>query len=211
MATKPGSVAVLQTLDMDFTVPGRDLARVTVSVRPNDNPRKIGQHLLFPDKPLEVFIGYPICQAEVSSPESIGYAAYYGWIQMVAEDSAGFEMDLLPMTADLNTPVCFFGAEPQLFDCPSRWKDVTNLDWTAVSFLTYVEDTTLSRDVRPILAFQWGFRIVDGDVRVKNLRPCNVDRAWEQQRGLLESKFVGWQFGRLDGRVNLRNYSDSDA
>ncbi|KAK3641172.1 hypothetical protein LTR56_011412 [Elasticomyces elasticus] len=209
--SRPQSITSEQILKLEFTVPNRSPTHVTISVRPNDDPDRIGQHLLFPEDNTDDFIGYPICQAKISSPESIGYAAYYGWIQMVAEDSGAFEMDPLPITADLNTPFCFFGAEPQLFDCPSRPKEIQNLDWTAVSFLTYIKDTVLTRHVRPIFAFEWGFRIVDGAVRVKHLQPCNVDQAWEQQRGLLESKFEGWQFGRLDEGVNLRNHSDGDS
>ncbi|KAK4954669.1 hypothetical protein LTR10_008102 [Elasticomyces elasticus] len=200
--SRPQTITSEQILKLEFTVPDRSATHVRVSVRPNDDPDKIGQRLLFPDDNTDDFIGYPICQAKISSPESIGYAAYYGWIQMVAEDSGAFEMDPLPITADLNTPFCFFGAEPQLFDCPSRPKEVRDLDWTAVSFLTYIEDAALTRHVRPILAFQWGFRIVDGDVRVKQLQPCNVDEAWAQQQELLQSKFVDWRFSERDGRLD---------
>ncbi|KAK5732438.1 hypothetical protein LTR17_010494 [Elasticomyces elasticus] len=189
MILRPQSITSEQTLKLEFTLPNRSATHVTISVRPNDDPHGIGQGLLFPDDDIDDFIGYPICQAKISSPQSIGYAAYYDWIQMVAEDSGAFEMDPLPITADLSTPFCFFGAEPQLFDCPSRPKEIRNPDWTAVSFLTYIKDTALTR------------HIVDGDVRVKQLQPCNVDEAWAQQRELLESRFDDWRFSQRDGRL----------
>ena len=72
------------------------------------------------------------------------------------------------------------------------------IDWEARSFLCYVRDVGLTRDVRPVLAFQWGFWIEGkgkgGEVKVKRAREVEVEEAWEECMGLFEARFPSWKF-----------------
>lgn len=109
-----------------------------------------------------------------------------------------WEMDPIPLTKDLNTPFVWFGPEPSLFDGPSRF-ECKELDWSCRSFLTYVEDGVISKDVIPILGFEWGFWVKDGEVFVKALREVGLD-VWDGHLGLLRSQFEGWKFRDSQGR-----------
>lgn len=82
------------------------------------------------------------------------------------------------------------------------------MDWTCWSFLTYIEDSLMSRSVRPILAFEWGFQIDCGDVSIKSLRLIDVRDAWEQQRDLLEKKFGSWSFETAHEDVQVTHLSE---
>jgi hypothetical protein len=210
MSAHPDAVSDLQTIRFDFQAPHREKSTTVITVHPNTDPKKHGQLITFPDHPASDFLGFPICQARITSPQSVGYAAMYGWIQMfrhaVPPNTASetpWQMDDIPMTAGLNTPFCWFGAEPQLFDAPSQWPEVTELDWTALSFLTYAEDALLSKNVRPILAFEWGYWIRGGVKSVKPLKVRDVSEAWEAQRSLLEAQFRGWNFKTLESSVSV--------
>ena len=213
MSSTPSSVDHVQTLTFDFKVPKRTKTHVTVTVKPSDDPKNIGYHLIFPEKPIDYSHGFPVCTARVSSPHSAGYAAVYGWIQMNSPPfaitstpipcrSSDFAMDpLQPIFSELNTPFTWYGVEPTLFDAPSRdRREVRNYDWTTVSLLAYVEDVGSTRHVRPILAFEWGYWIVDGEVRVKRVKAFDAREAWEEQRGLMEGTYGkgGWTFGLVD-------------
>ncbi|KAK0261972.1 hypothetical protein LTS00_018117, partial [Friedmanniomyces endolithicus] len=205
----PDAVQDKQTLSLTFKAPKRELSNITITIESNTDPVKIGQHLTFPDhEATSDFLGFPTCTAKICSPNSKGYAAIYGWIQMwrfsVLPDpilAVPWDMDEVPTFTGLNTPFCWFGPEPQLFNAPSRWAQDREMDWSALSFLTYVEDALLSKKVRPVLAFEWGFWIKD---RVKSVKPVvlrEVGEAWEEQRGLLEGKFEGWVFGDVEEGV----------
>lgn len=191
-----------QSLTLNFQVPDRHPCTVEVTVRPCDDPKKYGNHILFPETPLSKFIGFPVTNAKIHSPDSLGYAAYYGWIQVTRDtpevgrlDHAQWIMDPVPVHKDSNTPFVFFGPEPQLFDMPSRTAEpVEDIDWEARSYLCYVEDGLLTKRVRPVLAFGWGFWIDGGKVKVKRMREVDVQEAWEDCRGLFAKKFAGWKF-----------------
>lgn len=195
-------VTTSQLLDLNFHAPGREPCTVNVTVDICKDPKKYGNHLLFPETPIHKFFGFPVTNAKVHSPKSLGYGAYYGWIQVtrdIAEigkvSSAPWEMDPVPVHKDCNTPFVFFGPEPQLFDMPSRTADpVEDIDWEARSYLCYVDDALLTKNVRPVLAFQWGFWIVDGKAKVKKVREVDVKDAWEECRGFFGEEFPGWSF-----------------
>ena len=196
-----------RSLSLVFSVPRRRQTELRVEVKPNDDPERTGCHLLFPDHPPTTFVGFPTCNARLHARKDLGYAATYGWVQMVRDGPTAaaaltWEMDPVPITADLNTPFVWFGPEAQLFDAPSRAQR-TNLDWTCWSFLTYIEDSLMSKAVKPILAFEWGFRVEDQQVTIKLLKLLDVHEAWEQQRLLLEGKFAGWHFDSFDDSVRV--------
>lgn len=164
-----------ETLELDFDIDGSRKGHVSVSVQPNNDPRHYGCDLLFTDKPWDCFATYPVCEASVRSTGVRGYGCMYGWIQMVRNSTSpltasdAWEMDPLPILGDLKIPFTLFGPEPSLFDCPMR-ENQSQYDWICHSFLTYIPDCLISKDVRPILGFEWGFRIEDGKVQVKALR-----------------------------------------
>ncbi|KAK2782827.1 hypothetical protein FQN53_009593 [Emmonsiellopsis sp. PD_33] len=151
-AGAPGS----QSLVLPFCVPGRSPAYVKVAVEADCNPQEYGLDLLFPTASHQPddFVGFPLCHATVHSPVSRGYASLYGWIQLVKNTAQGnWELDPLPINQGLDTPFTWFGPEPQLFDAPLR-VGISNLDWTARSFLVYIDDFLMSKAIGPILSFE---------------------------------------------------------
>lgn len=195
------SSCVGQTLHLPFIVPNRSHAYVDVSISTNNDPEQYGFDLLFPDNPLSDFVGFPICQATIHSPKSRGYASMYGWIQITrstsdtdpeAVEKGSWEMDSIPITAGLNYPFCWFGPEPQLFDAPAR-ANVQQIDWTARSFLTYIEDGLISKIVHPILVFEWGFNINAGEKSIKPLRELGLD-VWNEHTEFFANQYSGWNF-----------------
>ena len=205
-----------QSLLCSFKVPSRHTTTVKVTVEQNKHPTKTGSSLLFPELPTDDFKGFPTCNAKVKSPEDRGYAAIYGWIQFVREaplssqpttiPSDLWELDPVPITAHIDGPFIWFGLEPQLFDGPFR-ANRTDMDWTCWSFLTYIEDSLMSKSVCPILVFEWGFQIDRGNVTIKTLRLIGVQGAWEQQREMLEQKFGSWSFEPVDEHLEVSQIS----
>lgn len=205
-------VSKQQTLSLDFHLSARRQGTVSITVEPDSNPLDYGKDLLLPtllpDTPLETALkrtlDFPVITAKVHSTGARGYGAYYGWIQLTrsAEPSLtaahAWEMDPIPITAELNTPFVWFGPEPTLFDGPFRPRD-TDVEWSAHSFLAEVGDSCLSRDVRPILGFEWGFWIREGRVLVKEVRRLDLE-AWDGHLALFRGKFEGWRFRGTEGR-----------
>ena len=199
MATFPyEAISELQQLDLTFELSNLRKGNVKVSVQTNNNSEIYGCDLLFPNEPKSQFNSFPACEATVRSTGAKGYGAMYGWIQMtqisesVLTSEMPWEMDPLPITADLNLPFGFFGPEPSLFDSPMR-KGIKTLDWMCHSFLGAIDDCLISKDVRPVLGFEWGFWIEDGKVSIKALRALKIEE-WDHQLPLLRGKFDGWQF-----------------
>ncbi|KAI9708437.1 MAG: hypothetical protein M1820_003897 [Bogoriella megaspora] len=201
----------LQQLQIPFQAPNRGPCSASVKVQPNDDPLRTGQQLLDLDYPPETAKGFPIIEITVSSAVSRGYAAMYGWIQVVATgtadqpygplpddlSSAPWTMDPVGITENLDTPFVWFGLEPSLFDGPSR-SDVKDLDWVARCFLCYLDDavgngSAESRSPKPVLVVQWGFWIEEYEPLVKKVEQLDV-RVWNQHLALFRSKFPNWQF-----------------
>ena len=192
-----------QSLSLDFSLPRSRAGSVTASVRTNRDPSNYGLQLLFPGHDMGTFKGFPVCEASVSTLGMQGYGSIYGWIQMVRAgdpsdiSTTPWEMDPIPILAGLNTPFAWFGPEPKLFDAPTR-EGVERLDWTCHSFLTYIEDSLVSKAVIPVLGFQWGFELHGGEPKVKVLRELQLD-TWNGHLDLLENSFSGWNFSRYQG------------
>ena len=190
----------MQSLSLKFSLSHSRAGSVTASVKANNDPSKYGLQLIFPDQDTTTLKGFPVCEATVSTVGTQGYGSIYGWIQMVRSgepseiNAAPWEMDPIPILADLNTPFAWFGPEPKLFDAPMRI-GVQELDWTCHSFLTYIEDGLMSKNVKPVLAFEWGFELHNGTPKLKLLRELQLG-AWNEHLDLLESSFRGWRFNR---------------
>jgi hypothetical protein len=162
---------------------------ITVRVWPNSDPAAVGAG--------EHAQGFPICEATVST-ELSGYNALLGWVQLVGtqEDSAivrRFEPDPLQIFADLDTPFGFYGVHPTLFDAPSRRDRHRSLDWLAHSFLCGSPTQPMDRVVEPLTAFQWGFRLIGGNIEI--VYPTALDVAtWKSHVGVLASAYPRWRF-----------------
>jgi hypothetical protein len=161
----------------------------------NGDPRRLGYHLLGLPYDLEVARGFPVVRASVSFPGE-GYAGAMGWIQVLRYGSGGLgderiEVDLPPQHQDSNTPYCFWGIQPTFFDAPSTpHEDVT---WTAEAFLATSPDALMTRTVRPICGFRWGYATTRKPPQI--LPPESLDRgAWEAARPTLRQRFPAWDF-----------------
>ena len=197
-----------QSIRTSFQVPERKPCTVTFTVEPDHDQERNGipqlvRSMNWPSPAT----GFPAAHATVSSPESRGYASMYGWVQVTADtaentsavldlSSATWNMDPIPITKDLNTPFTWFGPEPTLFDGPfmTDRSISVRLDWLARSFLCYVPDNLLSKHVKPILGFQWGFWIEDSEPRVKQLEQIDLEKTWNEHLDLFRTSFPGWKF-----------------
>ena len=125
-----------------------------------------------------------------------GYAGAMGWIQVLRYGGGDLgderaEVDLPPQHQDANTPYCFWGIRPAFFDAPSMpHRDVT---WKAEAFLATSPDALITRTVRPICGFRWGYATTREPPRI--LPPESLDlAAWELVRPTLRERYPAWDF-----------------
>nr|OQO29360.1 hypothetical protein B0A51_03142 [Rachicladosporium sp. CCFEE 5018] len=200
-----------QSLSLSFTLPSRHKTHLTITTHPNISPSTVGHPLLFPTKafPREVYLDFPVTTAKLHCTEDVGYAVTYGWIQFIYQDFKGSEVetkwehDPLPITDGSRSPFIWFGPEAQLFDAPFRSDRSEELDWTCHSFLAYLEDAVMTKSIKPVLGFEWGYVMNGGKVTVKELKLLDVGPTWEKQRGLLEGKFGEWKYETFDGKTDV--------
>ena len=168
---------------------------MNVRVQSNDDPQRWGLDLVLPDARLSNMNGYPVFEGRIDHPAR-GYGALCGWIQLVksadGEVPDTFEMDPLSVNRNLRTPFCYFGSKPTLFDAPARFERGDN-DWTAQSFLCYLEDAGVTPNVKPLLAIQWGFDSTAESISLKKLSALSL-RAWNDHLSLLRLKYPEWTF-----------------
>jgi hypothetical protein len=142
-------------------------------------------------------LDFPVCVAQVEFAAR-GYNAVLGWVQLVGETSApgserSFALDPLQVFEGVDTPFCWYGLAPTLFDAPSRRNRDSTVDWLALSFLCSSPAAVMSREVQPLVGFSWGFTMSPGNldlVEPAALAPPD----WDAQVGLLSSEFPGWRF-----------------
>jgi hypothetical protein len=180
------------SLAIAFLLRGRE-GEVRVEVAENGDPDAVGYALLTGGQATEFARGFPICRATVAYPGA-GYAAVFGWTQMVCSSDAGsgFEMDPIALYRDLATPFAWFGVKPELFDAPSR-RTRDDMTWEAHSFLCITPDAVLSRRVQPICGFSWGFAIRESMVRLAPLQVLS-STTWKGHLELLRQSYPGWIF-----------------
>ncbi|MCJ1388268.1 hypothetical protein MMC18_001113 [Xylographa bjoerkii] len=183
-----------QVLRLPFILRGTE-GHVDVTVEPNSDPHFWGMHLLFSNVPMSYFLGYPVCQATISYHKQ-GYAAVCGWIQLVKSTDGKapneYEMDIAPVYRGLQTPFIYLGYKPELFDAPGRLERNEN-DWMAQSFLCYMEDAAMTRNVKPVCAFQWGFDSTMEGISLKKIEALPL-KAWDAHIPLLQEKYTEWNF-----------------
>jgi hypothetical protein len=142
-------------------------------------------------------LGLPACTATVAF-EARGYRAMFGWVQLVrsgdnASAGAEFEMDPFSLFADADSPYCFYGHLPTLFDAPGRGHR-NDMAWLAHSFLAASPLRAQARLVSPVAGFCWGFDFLGGEVTIR--QPAALTPAdWRAHLPLLRTSFPRWQFG----------------
>ncbi|MFC4014377.1 hypothetical protein ACFOY2_44640 [Nonomuraea purpurea] len=159
---------------------------VAVDVVPNDAPEAL--RCRFP----EAARGLPACTAVIDHPGR-GYTAAMGWVQLVrsSDGSDGFDPDPLGFYGDLNVPYAFFGIRPTLFDAPSR-DSRADMTWLAHSFLCF-SPTMVTREVRAVLGFSWGFDIRSGEVVLRPVLRLPAE-SWDAHGPRLAAAYPGWSF-----------------
>jgi hypothetical protein len=181
-------------LEVPFTLRGLP-GQITVSLAPNESPDALGYRLLTDGAPAPFARGFPVCRASVQYPAD-GYAAMFGWIQLVRSsdsDPGQFELDPVALYADVATPYAWFGLRPELFDAPCRGSRA-DLEWLAHSFLCVSPDAVLTRRAHAVAGFSWGFRISGGTLEL--VRPAGLGPdAWDRHIKLLWRSFPDWAFG----------------
>jgi hypothetical protein len=179
-----------------FAFEVRELAgRVRVAYGVNADPRRWGYHLLGLDFDIDVSRGFPVIEARVEYPAE-GYAAYFGWIQLVrywigAEEHPTVEVDVAPQMRQAQMPYLSFGIQPVLFDAPAFTEP--NVTWRAWSFLTFAPDCLMTSVVVPACGFHWGYDLHSGIPSPINLLPAGRAE-WLDVREVLRNRFPEWTF-----------------
>jgi hypothetical protein len=134
-------------------------------------------------------------EASVEHPAE-GYGADMGWVQIAhyeirdpgAEERVTI-FDVPPQLSETETPYLAFGVRPTAFDAPSiTSQEVT---WRASTFLTYTPDAVLSREIRAVAGFSWGYDVVAGEVTIIPLSVATRE-GWTDPVPALQERFPNW-------------------
>src|SRR5581483_6762932 len=166
---------------------------VDVSIAENTDPDAIGYSLLLGQSMPEFVRRFPVCRARVVYPAE-GYAAVFGWTQMVRSTDQGgeFEMDPIALYAHIPTPFAWFGVKPEAFDAPSR-KSLYDMVWEAHCFLCISSDAVLTPRVQAVCGFSWGFKVDASHVEFAPPAALAPDD-WDSHLGLLRATYPDWTF-----------------
>ena len=137
---------------------------------------------------------FPACKAKVRYAGG-GYRAMFGWVQLVRSTDAAtvdFEMDPYFLFPDIDSPYCFYGYKPTLFDAPGRTHR-DDLDWIAHSFLAATPTEYGARQVVPLQGFSWGFSIRSGMIDLAPALPL-APNEWTIHIPYLRAVYPTWQF-----------------
>lgn len=177
-----------------FRLRGRP-GRVMVRYGLNEDPVQWGYSLLGLDSLVEVSRGFPVVQTEVHH-DAQGYGALLAWIQVVHMTDLGTGesstlVDIAPQLAGLDLPYLCFGVMPTMFDAPST--TTRDMDWNADAFLVVSPDGLMTRRVRPLCGFSWGYRVRDGDPTAVDVQELD-GVAWRRDREFLAKQHSSWTF-----------------
>ncbi|KAJ5517833.1 hypothetical protein N7453_000255 [Penicillium expansum] len=182
------------------------------TLMPNTDPIASGSTIILPQYKLEDFLGYPVIRATVHS-DHVGYGSMYGWIQFVkctsndevpshdreptgVQDGCSdldWQLDLAPIFQDSDIPFTYFGSDPTLFNAPTRIGK-TDFKWRAQTYLTYISDALITRQVTPILGFAWGFNVEDGIKTIVPLEELDLNTSWNERLDALRRSYPSWTF-----------------
>jgi hypothetical protein len=192
--------AELEMTTIPFRLRGVD-GEVSVLYGVNEDPIRWGYAVLELEwfKP-ELVRGFPVMQASVDHPAE-GYAADMGWLQVVRydirdpdEEERVTVFDVPPQLSETDIPYAAFGVHPTFFDAPAM--SAKNATWRAATFLVHTPDAVLSRIIRPICGFSWGYRVEDGLVLLDALTVADASD-WSGILADLRMRFATWTFESL--------------
>lgn len=198
VAGRPAKMPGVQneTTTIPFGLRGRR-GRVEIRQTTNDDPARWGYPLLegvlgFPSEKAE---GFPVLSARVRYPGE-GYGAFMGWVQTVRMREQGNSeeqviVDKPPQLADDGSPYCFWGPEPSFFDAPST---TARLElWSAHAFLVASPDAVMTKEIRPVCGFSWGFANLGPCPEAKPVRTIG-EEDWSMARDILIEGYPAWRF-----------------
>jgi hypothetical protein len=168
---------------IEFQLRGRP-GHVLVRYGTNQDPERWGYPLLGLGSLAETSRGFHVVQEDVEH-DAEGYGAVLAWIQIVRSDDldSGAHTALVdhpPQLAGLDLPYAYFGTRPTFFDAPST--DASrNVDWHAQATLVASPDCVMTRRVRGLCAFGWGYRLREGRPDPLPVRELG-DPAWREDR-----------------------------
>jgi hypothetical protein len=186
------SVGQQHSLEIPFTLRGIP-GSIELSIGENVDPRSVGFELFTDELSVDAARGFPICRAGVRYAAD-GYAAVFGWTQMVRSTDAGnlFEMDPIAIYDSVATPFAWFGVKPEAFDAPSR-QSRYELDWEAHCFLCISPDAVLTKRVQAVAGFSWGFTVRTSEIGFAAPRGLDGDD-WDGHLPLLRGCYPAWTF-----------------
>lgn len=197
-AGRPATMAgmVSESATIPFRLRGLD-GRVEVRLTTNDDPARWGYPLLesalgFPAEKAE---GFPVASAAVRY-QGEGYGAAMGWVQTVRMREEGSPeeqviVDKPPQLADDGSPYCFWGPEPSFFDAPST---TARLElWSAHAFLVACPDAVMTKEIRPVCGFSWGFSNLESEPEAEAVRTIGEEE-WSAARSVLVERYPAWTF-----------------
>lgn len=169
---------------------------VRVSVSANRDPARWGFDLLGVEMDWHKAAGFPVVSAEVLH-DSEGYAAWLAWLQVITvrdtgrPERDGTMVDRPHQLEGSDVPFFTSGILPRLFDAPAQEGD--DLDFYASALLAYTPDAVISRALRPVCGFRWGYEVRDGEIS------CLVPEAisggeWAKEVDVLRGEHPSWAF-----------------
>ncbi len=179
--------ALSSELTLPFSYNGV-VGAITAVCEPNDDPALRGC--------AGGSLNLPFLTATIAIKLS-GYRAMVGWVQLVrssdnASKGAAFEMDPFSLFAEVESPYCFYGHLPTLFDGPSRTSR-QDMSWIAHSFLAVSPVRPVARSVRPLAGFSWGFDIRAQHVTFRTPTALTEDE-WHDHLTILGAAYPNWSF-----------------
>jgi len=161
-----------------------------VAVTVESNPRGDPYEVLPGALAREGTRGFPVSTAQIEYPRQ-GYAAAFGWIQMVkASDGAStedFGIDPIALCQNMQTPYGWFGIKPTLFDAPATLKP-DDMAWICQSYLCFTPNAVVGPHVRAVAGFEWGFVVQRDRVTVRKPSSLSED-AWNDHVPLLRTRY----------------------
>lgn len=186
-------------LKLPFRARGES-GEINVSYSVNGDPSRWGFDILGLEGDVSRAAAFPVFEASVRYPGE-GYAAFFGWVQVVHYYSAGSDepewslLDNAPQFRGLGIPFLVWGLEPRVFDAPLD-TPAGIVRWQAVTFLTQTPDGLITRNVEPLVGVTWGYLI-------ENERPTflpvvqAVLEDWRGAKRVLEDGCPTWEFGNI--------------
>jgi len=189
-----------QHLQIPFTA-HRAKGHVDVQLWRNKTPASVGLDLVIPGEDLTACIGFPVFQATPSKSLQ-GYGTICGWIQVVKSSDRRYLFNDVPlMLYGVDTLFAFFGLNAIMFDAPG-WTESRPVDWTATTFLFYLDDVELSKHIRPpVVAIRWGLNTQETPVKIKPLQEAPLT-AWDDAVPFLRTHYPAWTFDKIGTGVH---------